>query len=70
MPQPPAQVPDMSQHMPPDMGHGGSMGIDDDQAAIARAVEESMRQAQNQPANDYDEDAELARILEMSKNMK
>ena len=73
MPQPPAHVPEPSHQMPPDMGHGGVMGggmdIDEDQAAIARAVEESMRNAQNQPANDYDEDAELARILEMSKNM-
>ena len=46
MPQPPAQVPDMSDHIPSDLG-GGAMGIDDDQAAIARAVEESMRQAHN-----------------------
>ena len=78
MPQPPPYVPEPSHQMPEGIhggggggsGAGAGMGIDDDQADIARAVEESMRQAQNQPANDYDEDAELARILEMSKNMK
>jgi hypothetical protein len=45
------------------------MDIDEDQAAIARAVEESLKNSQNQAPADYDEDAELARILEMSKNM-
>jgi ribosomal protein S12 methylthiotransferase accessory factor YcaO len=45
------------------------MEIDEDQAAIARAVEESLQNSQNQPSGNYDEEAELARILEMSKNM-
>lgn len=51
-------------------GHGGDgMDIDEDQAAIARAIEESIQNSQNQLSGSYDEEAELARILEMSKNM-
>ena len=47
MPEPPAYVPEPSYQpqpsdMPMDGDMGGGMGIDDDQAAIARAVEESL----------------------------
>ena len=68
MPQPPPYVPPMADPMPNPVAHEG-MEIDEDQAAIARAVEESLQNSQNQPSGNYDEEAELARILEMSKNM-
>ena len=42
--------------------------VDDDQAQIAKAIEESLRNAQNQPSTNYNEEEELQRILEMSKN--
>ena len=43
MPQPPPYVPEPSHQMPDGIHGGAGMGIDEDQAAIARAVEESMR---------------------------
>lgn len=58
MPQPPPYVPEPS-HMPAGHGMGDGMEIDEDQAAIARAVEESLRNNQNQPLDNYDEEAEL-----------
>ena len=50
--------------------HDYAFGMDDDQANIAKAIEESLRSAKHQPPANYNEEAELARILEMSKKMK
>ena len=47
-----------------------AFAMDDDQAQIAKAIEESLRSAKHQTPANYNEEAELARILEMSKQMK
>ena len=44
--------------------------MDNDQAMIAKAIEESFRSAQHLTPANYNEEEELARILEMSKQMK
>lgn len=41
--------------------------VDSEEALMAKAIEDSLA-LNSQPAANFDEDAELARILEMSKN--
>ena len=43
-------------------------GVDEDQAAIARAIEESLAAGANVPSADFNDEQELQRILELSKN--
>jgi hypothetical protein len=44
------------------------MQVDDDQQLIAKAIEESLMNAHKNPMGGYNEEEELNRILEMSKN--
>ena len=44
--------------------------LDDDEQMIAQAIEQSLKNNVNFSSADYDEEAELNRILEMSKNLK
>ena len=43
-------------------------GVDGEHAAIARAIEESLASSHHQPSANYNDDQELQRILELSKN--
>ena len=45
-------------------------GFDTTDAQIAKAIEESLQNNQNVPADAFNDEDELARILEMSKNDK
>ena len=45
---------------------GDTLGTD--QAMINKAIEDSLKSQQHMPSADYDEEAELRRILEASKN--
>ena len=49
-------------------GMGDTMGTE--QAMLNKVIEESLKQQQNQPGADYDEEAELARILAASQHDK
>ena len=57
----------------PDAYMGGGMGngmgdtMSTEQAMLNKVIEDSLKQQQNQPGPNYDEEAEFARILEASK---
>ena len=46
----------------------GEAGADGEHAAIARAIEASLEANHQQPSANYNDDQELQRILELSKN--
>ena len=47
-----------------------SAGMSDADAQIAKAIEESLAGNHGMPASDFNDEDELARILELSKNEK
>ena len=50
------------------MGGGMNDSMGTEQAMLNKVIEDSLKSQQHVPSANYDEEAELARILEASKN--